>query len=74
MYNHRVCSNPNMFRRYLASGMSQQDVARYFRMGKSTVCTMIPEVGNALKEELTPVEMQIPDNKRWQDIADEFEA
>ena len=38
--------------RYLASGMSQQDTARYFRMGKSTVSEMIPEVCNTLWEEL----------------------
>ena len=54
--------------------MSQQDVARYFRMGKSTVCTMIPEVCNIQWEELAPAEMPVPDNRRWLDIADEFEA
>ena len=60
--------------RYLASGMSQQDVARYFRMGKSTVSNIIPEVCNVLWSELAPVEMPVPDLKRWIDIAEEFEV
>ncbi|XP_043197200.1 protein ALP1-like [Amphibalanus amphitrite] len=59
--------------RYLASGMSQQDTARYFRMGKSTVSSIIPEVCNVLWEELVPTEMSAPTTQRWLDIAEEFE-
>ena len=54
--------------------MSQQDVARYFRVGKSTVSGILPEVCNALWDELAPVEMPVPDTEKWLDIAEEFEA
>ena len=54
--------------------MNQQDTARYFRMGKSTVCSIIPEVCNVLWEELVPTEMPAPTTRRWLDIAEEFEA
>ncbi|XP_043239193.1 protein ALP1-like [Amphibalanus amphitrite] len=59
--------------RYLASGMSQLDVARYFRVGVSTTSGIIPEVCSALWETLAPLEMPVPYTKKWMDIAEEFE-
>ncbi|KAF0301493.1 hypothetical protein FJT64_003116 [Amphibalanus amphitrite] len=53
--------------------MSQKEVARYFRVGRSTICSIIPEVCNAIWEELAPTEMPFPDTQRWRDIAAEFE-
>ena len=59
--------------KYLASGMSQLDVGRYFRVGVSTTSGIIPEVCSALWEKLAPPEMPVPDTKKWIDIAEEFE-
>ena len=49
-------------------------MARYFRVGKSTVSCIIPEVRNELWDELASVEMSVPDTEEWLDIAEEFEA
>ena len=59
--------------RFLATGMCQKDVARYFRVGRSTISDIIPEVCEAIWEELAPTEMPKPDATRWRTIAEEFE-
>ena len=59
--------------RFLATGMCQKDVARYFRVGRSTISGIIPEVCEAIWEELAPTEMPKPDATRWRTIAEEFE-
>ena len=59
--------------RYLASGMSQKDVARYFRVGLSTISSIIKEVCEALWEELAPSEMKPPTSEDWKRIAEEFQ-
>ena len=58
--------------RYLASGMSQKDVARYFRIGRSTASGIIYEVCTALWEELAPEEMPMPSEEGWKVIAEQF--
>ena len=58
--------------RYLASGMSQKDVAHYFRVGRSTVSGIIREVCDCLWQVLAPKEMGQPDQEQWRKISEEF--
>ena len=59
--------------RFLASGMSQLDVASYFPVGVSTASGIIPDVCSAIWEKLAPVEMPVPDTNKWIAIAEESE-
>ena len=53
--------------------MAQKDVARYFHVGRSTVSSIIPDVCNAIWDELSLTEMPVPDAEQWRKIAKEFE-
>ncbi|KAK3889997.1 hypothetical protein Pcinc_006046 [Petrolisthes cinctipes] len=58
--------------RYLASGMSQKDVARYFCVGQSTVCNIIQEVCQAIWDALGPEFLPRPTPDHWKRVAEEF--
>ena len=58
--------------RYLASGMSQKNVASYFCVGTTTVSSIIQEVCQAIWDVLGPVFLPKPTPNDWQRIADEF--
>ncbi|KAF0298252.1 Protein ANTAGONIST OF LIKE HETEROCHROMATIN PROTEIN 1 [Amphibalanus amphitrite] len=59
--------------RYLASGMSQKDVARYFRLGRATVSKAIPEVCQAIWNIIGPIELPPLTEESWLEDAAEFE-
>ncbi|KAK3889684.1 hypothetical protein Pcinc_006250 [Petrolisthes cinctipes] len=59
-------------RKYLASGMSQKDVARYFCVGQSTVCNIIQEVCQAIWDALGPAFLPRPTPDHWKRVAEEF--
>ena len=59
--------------RYLATGMSQKDIARYFRLGRSTVSMAIPEVCQAIWKILGPIEIPPPTLETWLEDAAEFD-
>ncbi|KAG0723260.1 Protein ALP1-like [Chionoecetes opilio] len=58
--------------RYLATGTSQKDIARYFCVGRSTVCSIIPQVCRAVWEALLPLYMPRPTQETWRRIAEGF--
>nr|XP_039248879.1 protein ALP1-like [Styela clava] len=58
--------------RYLATGASQLDLAFSFRIGHSTVGTILRETMSALWKELVNEVMPPPSPKKWLEIAKEF--
>ncbi|KAG0712999.1 Protein ALP1-like [Chionoecetes opilio] len=58
--------------RYLATDMSQRDVARHFCVGRATVCKIIQEVCQAIWEVGAPLFMAKPTTEDWKKIAEEF--
>lgn len=59
--------------RYLATGESYRSLAFQFRLGKSTLTTLIPEVCEAIWEALQPIYMRMPRTSRdWMLIASNF--
>ena len=60
--------------RYLASGMSQQDLCWSFRVGRTTVSNILKEVCDAIFEVLSPDYLQPPSSEaEWKHIANDFE-
>lgn len=60
--------------RFLASGDSQTSLAFAFRMGRSTVCTILQETCTAIWQALQPSWVKVPANTReWGGIANQFE-
>ena len=61
--------------RYLASGMSQQDLCYSFRIGRITASNIVRDVCVALYEVLSPIYLKPPSTeKEWQKISDDFES
>uniref|UniRef100_A0A671KRG4 DDE Tnp4 domain-containing protein n=1 Tax=Sinocyclocheilus anshuiensis TaxID=1608454 RepID=A0A671KRG4_9TELE len=58
--------------RYLATGDSYKTVYLNYRLGKSTVATIIPEVCDTIWKKLQPLYMPIPSTD-WRKIADGFQ-
>ena len=48
-------------------------LAKQFRLGKSTISSIIPECCQAIWEKLRPVYMKLPDEEEWKDVAEGFE-
>ena len=60
--------------RYLAEGMSQQDLSFSFRHGKSTISGIIKETCAAITSVLAPKYLSVPRSKEdWLKISKEFE-
>ncbi|XP_037560165.2 uncharacterized protein LOC119437168 isoform X2 [Dermacentor silvarum] len=59
--------------RYLASGMYMQDVAISFRVGISTVATIVHHVCRLLWRTLQPLYLKVPTTEAWQEVAQGFE-
>uniref|UniRef100_A0A8C2E6U5 DDE Tnp4 domain-containing protein n=1 Tax=Cyprinus carpio TaxID=7962 RepID=A0A8C2E6U5_CYPCA len=59
--------------RYLATGDSYKTVYLNYRLGKSTVATIIPEVCDTIWKKLQPLYMPIPSTDDWRKIADGFQ-
>ena len=53
--------------------MSQKEVSRYFRVGRTTTSRIIKDVCAVLWEVLAPREMKPPDSTDWKAIAEEFD-
>lgn len=62
-----------MFFRYLATGDSYKTIYLNYRLGKSTVATIIPEVCDTIWQKLQPQYMPIPNEDAWTKIADGFQ-
>lgn len=62
-----------MFCRYLATGDSYKTIYLNYRLGKSTVATIIPEVCDTIWQKLQPQYMPIPNEDAWTQIADGFQ-
>ena len=61
--------------RYLASGESQTSLAFNFRIGRSTICTILQETCTAIWQALQPSWVRVPSNaSEWASIADQFET
>ena len=60
--------------RYLASGDSFKSIAFSYRMGKSTVTKIIPEVCEEIWRCLQPGFMPVPDTNVWKFVASQFET
>ena len=59
--------------RYLAEGCSQQALSLSFRVGKSTVSTILKEVCDALYKVLAPIYLRPPSvEEEWKQISSEF--
>uniref|UniRef100_G3MSI3 DDE Tnp4 domain-containing protein n=1 Tax=Amblyomma maculatum TaxID=34609 RepID=G3MSI3_AMBMU len=58
--------------RFLASGNSYQSLAYSFRVGKSTISQLVPEVCIAIWKVLKPRVLRQPDHRQLKAIADEF--
>ena len=60
--------------RYLASGMSQQDLSYSFREGRATICNIIKKTCMIIIAVLSPIYLSPPRNERdWLQISQEFE-
>ncbi|XDV11111.1 hypothetical protein PO909_000134 [Leuciscus waleckii] len=59
--------------RYLATGDSYKTIYLNYRLGKSTVATIIPEVCDTIWQKLQPQYMPIPNEEAWTKIADGFQ-
>ena len=60
--------------RYLATGNSQVSLSFNFRMGRSTVCTIVRETCKALWETLQPLYVRVPSShQEWKGVSDQFE-
>ena len=60
--------------RFLVTGDSYFTIAGAFRMSKSVVAKIVPEICNTIWEVLQPKYMPTPDSKRWLKIDEDFEA
>ncbi|XP_029944258.1 putative nuclease HARBI1 [Salarias fasciatus] len=59
--------------RFLATGDSYRTIANSFRVGVSTVSTIIPDVVTAIWDCLAEEFMAVPGAAEWRSIAEEFE-
>ena len=60
--------------RYLATGNSQTSLAFDFRMGISTVCSIVKETSDAIWQALQPLFVQVPSNAlEWKRVSDDFQ-
>ncbi|KAL3054476.1 hypothetical protein OYC64_017419 [Pagothenia borchgrevinki] len=59
--------------RYLATGDSFRTIANSFRVGVSTVSTIIPDVATAIWDCLVEEFMAVPSTEEWRSIAEKFE-
>ncbi|XP_063845422.1 uncharacterized protein LOC135091597 [Scylla paramamosain] len=59
---------------YLATGMSQRQVARYFCVGRSTTCNIIRDASKVIWEIFGPLFMAKPTTEDWKRIAKEFNS
>ncbi|XP_024871913.1 protein ANTAGONIST OF LIKE HETEROCHROMATIN PROTEIN 1-like [Temnothorax curvispinosus] len=60
---------------YLAHGDSAATTAWHFRVGKSTVYSIIPEVCKAIWDVLQPLYLRVPNEENeWLEIANEFNS
>lgn len=62
------------FNRFLATGDNYQSLGFAFRIGRSTVQTIIPEVCNVLWTALSPIYLPALSMEDWQRKAQEFET
>ena len=61
--------------RYLASGMSQQDLCYSFRVGRTTASNIVSDVCVALYDVLSPIYLKPPSTKNeWRKISNDFES
>lgn len=61
--------------RYLASGKSQQDLCWSFRIGRTTVSSIVREVCTAIHETLSPIYLNHPTREEeWRHISADFES
>lgn len=58
--------------RYLATGRSHQDLADSYRIGRSTVQTIIPEVCDAIFKVLQPIYLKSKTTQDWLTISEDF--
>ncbi|VDI12296.1 Hypothetical predicted protein [Mytilus galloprovincialis] len=59
--------------RYLATGESYRSLSYSFRIAPSTVCSIIPEVCDALYQALKDTYMKVPSTpEEWEEIATDF--
>lgn len=58
--------------RYLATGDSYHSLSYRFRVGWSTVSTIVPEVAKAIWEGLVHQYMPVPQEEDWQTVAHDF--
>lgn len=59
--------------RYLSTGDSYRTIASSFRVGISTVSTIVPDVVTAIWDGLVEEFMAVPGAEEWRSIAEEFE-
>lgn len=62
----------SLYSRFLASGNSYQSLAYSFRVGKSTISQLVPQVCIAIWKVLQPRVLRRPDHRQLKAIADEF--
>ena len=62
-----------VYYRFLATGDSYSTIANSFRVGSSTIVEIIRTTCLALWDVLQPTVMRPPDQKRWLQIASDFE-
>ncbi|XP_033113428.1 protein ANTAGONIST OF LIKE HETEROCHROMATIN PROTEIN 1-like [Anneissia japonica] len=59
--------------RYLSTGDSYPTMYFAYRVGKSTICTIISEVCQAIWKNLKEEHIPIPSRAKWEEIAEEFD-
>ncbi|KAI8426666.1 hypothetical protein MSG28_014384 [Choristoneura fumiferana] len=59
--------------RYLATGCSLGTLSYDYRIGKSTVATIIPHVCETIWRKLKPIVMSEPTKEKWYEISEIFE-
>ncbi|XP_055600584.1 uncharacterized protein LOC129749586 [Uranotaenia lowii] len=76
-FNHdpiHPCERLIVSLRYLATGSSFQTLGFSFRMGRSTVASIVRETCQALWKILQPIYMPVPTQQMFLSVADEFWA
>jgi hypothetical protein len=61
-----------IFCRFLVTGDSMCTIAYSYRLGHTTVWSIIKGVCNAIVKKMMEEQMPIPKEKDWEEIADDF--